>query len=60
MKPQTQNRIEEIKKLMKQEEENNFLNGDLWNHLAEELTELERVPSIFEQVSTILNAPNYY
>lgn len=56
MKDNTQE-IEEIKKAMKLEEENNFLNGDLWNNLADKLYELERVPTTFEILSAILNSP---
>ena len=56
MKDNTQE-IEEIKKAMKLEEENNFPNGDLWNNLADRLYELEKVPTTFEILSAILNSP---
>lgn len=56
MKDNTQE-IEEIKKAMKLEEENNFSNGDLWNNLADRLDELQRVPTTFEILSAILNSP---
>lgn len=56
MKDNTQE-IEEIKRAMKLEEENNFLNGDLWNNLADRLDELQKVPTTFEILSAILNSP---
>lgn len=49
--------IESIKEIMKTEEENNFPNGDLWNELADKLYELEKVPTTFEILSSILNSP---
>jgi len=48
-------RIEELKALMDIELKNNFPNGDLWNNLSDELRELERVPTTFEILSSILN-----
>ena len=50
-------RIEELKALMDIELKNNFPNGDLWNNLSDELRELERVPTTFEILSSILNSP---
>lgn len=50
-------RIEELKAAMKVEAENNFPNGDAWNNMADELNELERVPSVFETLNAILNSP---
>jgi hypothetical protein len=53
-------RIKELKELMQFEVENNFPNDNLWNELSDELDELERVPSVFEIVSQILNSPKEY
>lgn len=55
-----QQRIEELKKAMELEVINNFPNGDLWNNLSDELDELQRVPSVFEMVSSILNSEKEY
>lgn len=53
-------RIKELKELMQFEVENNFPNDNLWNELSDELDELERVPSVFQIVSQILNSPKEY
>jgi hypothetical protein len=53
-------RIEQLKQEMQSEVDNNFPNGDLWNQLADELDELQRVPTIFEQISQILNSPKEF
>jgi len=55
-----ENRVKELKEQMNFEVENNFPNGNLWNQLSDELDELERVPSVFEIVSQILNSPKEY
>jgi len=55
-----QQRIEELKKAMQIEQEANFPNGDLWNNLSDELDELQRVPTVFEIISSILNSEKQY
>jgi hypothetical protein len=49
--------IQELKKAMQFEEENNFPNGDLWNNLSDKLYELQKVPTTFEILTAILNSP---
>lgn len=53
-------RIEELKHAMEIEQANGFPNGDLWNKMASELDDLERVPNVFEMLSIILNSPREY
>jgi hypothetical protein len=50
-------RIEELKELMRIEQENKFPNGDLWNDLSDELDELERVPDTLTLLMMIMNSP---
>ena len=55
-----QQRIQELKNAMQIEQEANFPNGDLWNNLSDELDQLQRVPTVFEIVSSILNSEKEY
>jgi len=53
-------RIKELKRLMEEEEKNNFPNGNLWTESANEVENLEKVPNIFEALGNILRSPINY
>jgi hypothetical protein len=57
METNKQKRINDLKHAMEIEECNNFPNGDLWNKMSDELTELQRTPSTLDELFTILTKP---